>query len=636
MTTTLPTSFDIIALANECGYHEYCPSKSFTLYFIEEETSLDDQGRPSSPLIKIHVYYTTRGIMTQLGDHPTQGPNQLWRSNAYKDIKDLKDYFINPRKHTGKGYRTADKAVRGCTNCGELKQRTDYTSNQWRKGPDTNRCKDCVVTVDVARKEAGSARSALGDDLTNQLNNLDIGGDMNSITNDSTTTGGKPRRTPDNTLIIKNLSDNTITEHHLTEMFQPYIDPPKSNLLGITINHHRGLAFVDFDSSDPVHAAVKQQAHSPFTWNGQVLVVEQKSVEQRARSDRKKATVTALATATATGGKGNQQQQQQLSLTSDVLEKHNKAESKKSKSSKNNIRNNDFERRQFNCPDCPKHGRHANVFYKKVPKYKPVVKCPVCKKVSSKKCRRLLAVPRDQERGYGMYKCHNKLCGQSGWGSSRALYGVGQECHGCRDLGVPDMMITPFRMEVPRKPGAKKYGKGKGGNVGDKPMVRVPREPIQEDEEVDDFDAAYNDDDERRYKSAASNALVPDAVSTKSYDYRESASSNSNSRDDVSTLSTPVSVKKQVYPHKCSKCVTGECKNRVVPKSKIHDRSDGDTASTRSSVVTNSSIDKSEYVDRDDDFNSFEVEIDDDHHNDFNNNSNNNDNTTSDHSWVEV
>merc|ERR1719491_2765532 len=152
---------------------------------------------------------------------------------------------------------------------------------------------------------------------------------MNSTTNDSTTTGGKPRRNPDHTLVIKNLMDSTtITEHHLMEMFQPYLDhssslpPEEVQIMGITINNRRGLAFVDFDGSDPVHAAVKQHAHSPFTWNGQVLVVEQKSAEQRDRSNRKKAAVTALATATATGGKGNQQQQQQqqqqLSLTSDA------------------------------------------------------------------------------------------------------------------------------------------------------------------------------------------------------------------------------------------------------------------------------------------------------------------------------
>jgi len=214
----------------------------------------------------------------------------------------------------------------------------------------------------------------------------------------------------------------------------------------------------------------------------------------------------------------------------------------------------------------------------------------------------LLAVPRDKERGYGLFKCYNKLCQQSSWGSSRALYGVGQECHACRELGVPDMMIKPFRMEVPRKPGAKKYGKGRDG----KPMVRVPREPIQEDEEID-FDGSYNDNDERRYVSAGSNALAPDAVSTKSYEYREASSSTTSSLSDSQVRS----VKKQVYPHKCSKCSTGECKNRVVPKSKIHDRSDGDTASTRSSVVTNSTIDKSEFVDRDEDFNSFEVDIDD-------------------------
>ena len=108
MTTTLPAPTDIIALATDCGYQEYCPSKSCTLYFLEKEKKNGDGAHP--PLIKIHVYYTTRGIMTQLGDHPqhnTPGqPNQLWRSNAYQDITELQDYFLHPRQHTGKGYRT--------------------------------------------------------------------------------------------------------------------------------------------------------------------------------------------------------------------------------------------------------------------------------------------------------------------------------------------------------------------------------------------------------------------------------------------------------------------------------------------------------------------------------------------------
>ena len=115
-----PDNDDIISLAKECGYSEYRESVSATLYFIEDrddngnDGNNDDNGNGndddfellSRPLVKIHVYHTTRGIMTMLG-HPriAAGTNQLWRSNAYQDLADLKVFFDKPRQHTGKGYR---------------------------------------------------------------------------------------------------------------------------------------------------------------------------------------------------------------------------------------------------------------------------------------------------------------------------------------------------------------------------------------------------------------------------------------------------------------------------------------------------------------------------------------------------
>ena len=60
------------------------------------------------------------------------------------------------------------------------------------------------------------------------------------------------------------------------------------------------------------------------------------------------------------------------SLTADALQVHNKKNNQVSKK----VERGEMERRQFNCPLCPKEGRGKNVFFKKVPKVKPIVKCP--------------------------------------------------------------------------------------------------------------------------------------------------------------------------------------------------------------------------------------------------------------------
>ena len=92
----------------------------------------------------------------------------------------------------------------------------------------------------------------------------------------------RSKRDPDNTLVIKNLSDN-VKEHDIINMFQPFAVATKSRIVGTNLNHHRNLAFVDYDCVAPVNAALKKHAETPFEWNGKVLEVDQKTLEQRAR-----------------------------------------------------------------------------------------------------------------------------------------------------------------------------------------------------------------------------------------------------------------------------------------------------------------------------------------------------------------
>ena len=92
----------------------------------------------------------------------------------------------------------------------------------------------------------------------------------------------RTKRDPDNTLVIKNLSEN-IKEQDILNMFQPFATMTKTKIVGTNLNHHRLLAFVDYDSVAPVMAALKKHKETPFEWNGKVLEVDQKTQEQKAR-----------------------------------------------------------------------------------------------------------------------------------------------------------------------------------------------------------------------------------------------------------------------------------------------------------------------------------------------------------------
>ena len=435
-----PTFGEIQNLAKECGYDERRPSVSATLFFIERSPAY------GMPPVRINVYPTTRSLMTHL-NHPTAAANELWRSNAYDTLQELRTFLDNPRIHTGKGYRNARHAVRGCVQCGEMKKRTDFSNNQWGKGPDANKCADCVEIIQQKRKEAAAEAN---------------------------------------------------------------------------------------------------------------------------ESDEEEEGVTPT-------------------LTLDALEQHNNTTA--------SIINNDntLERRQFNCPACPQHGRGVYVFFKKVPALKPLVKCPQCKTATRGRCSRIYPIPRQAERGYGLFRC--RTC-QDKWGSSRAVANVGQECFTCVKQGRAGVMVTPFRLEVVKK------NKTAGGRGGPRGMRRVPREPIPEDQEDE---REYTPADGERNTTAGGAGGV--SSSAPSYDLEP------RDKNEPPAATRPAQKPSRIpegYRHKCAGCAKGLCKRRSVPKSQVHDVSDGDTISTRASVVTNSSVDKSEFVDRDEDFSGFLLEEEND------------------------
>lgn len=473
-----PQPVAIIELASRYGYKERRTEASATLFFAEINP---EHGMPP---VLMNIYYTTRSIMSYM-NHPASGTNEMWRSNAYKDLEELKTYFENPRRHSGKGYRNADKAIRGCVECGAFKERTEFSKNQWMKGPDSNKCKECVSQ----RKEERSV-----------------------------------------------ISSSTASE------------------------------CVDDDSSQLSEAMSGISLGDDFP-----------------------------------------------SLTEDLLSEHNEKEGKGERRSR-------LERRQFNCPECPKHGRGKFVFFKKVPAFKPIIKCPKCKRASRGNCTRLYPVPPKAEKGYGLFKC-TECDGK--WGSSRAIGNIGQECYTCKKNGKL-IFVKPFRLEV-----IQKKTKNNGGILGGGPrrMRRVPTEPIRETEEAQ---VPYSENDRMRNDNAAGNALASggkfDSNATdgfgggqgKSYTYeeREDGEIHKDTVDEdanavarsLSNVGVPSG-----YVHHCEGCASGLCKSRYLPKSLHHDVSDGNTVSTRASIMTNSSVDKTDYIDRDEDFTGFEGESDDWH-----------------------
>jgi hypothetical protein len=202
------------------------------------------------------------------------------------------------------------------------------------------------------------------------------------------------------------------------------------------------------------------------------------------------------------------------------------------------------------------------------------------------------------------YKGHF-LCGEckGTWGSSRAVGNIGQQCHGCVLSGNDGQYVTPFRIEM--------YRSGRGGlgiaGGGRRPagrrMRRKPKETISEDDEAP-ANVAYSASDGRRFRNGGGNALVSgsEGGAEKLFDWVDI-------KEELPTPEKASSSSSSIFPqmkHKCTGCASGICRRRDLPISGTHDVHDGDTASTSGSIFTNSQIDKSEFPDRDIDFNDWE------------------------------
>lgn len=107
--------------------------------------------------VRLNFWLSTGTVGSYL-DHPRQGKTQLFRRKI--SMSDASDIFNNPRRHTGKGYKTNNEPdpgsdtkkrkagspalyLRSCAQCGRSKPNEEYSKNQRRKGSSA-KCKSCV------------------------------------------------------------------------------------------------------------------------------------------------------------------------------------------------------------------------------------------------------------------------------------------------------------------------------------------------------------------------------------------------------------------------------------------------------------------------------------------------------------
>lgn len=337
---------------------------------------------------------------------------------------------------------------------------------------------------------------------------------------------------------------------------------------------------------DPRTHTGKGYRQSKNALSGCVKCGVQKKKKDFSLAQWKKGAAKCICKDCSSGGGNGDTEGQGLRLTAEALEQHNSVTIKNE--------NKTLERRQFNCPVCPREGRGKHVFFKKVPQMKPICKCPKCKKIKQSDVERLYPIPKGEEKGYGHYRC---LGCKSTWGSSRAIANVGQECHSCNIAGKPNVFIKPFRVEV-YKSGHNGGIAGGGVRPAGRRMKRVPKEPINEDSATD---GAYSSSDALRFqaKGGGSNSLDR-KTATSSFDWQPVNGDEEKAGKETAPLNSRLA---QYKPqHKCEGCATGICRSRKLPVSGIHDLHDGDTASTSGSIMTNSVVDKSEFPDRDIDF----------------------------------
>ena len=86
------------------------------------------------------------------------------------------------------------------------------------------------------------------------------------------------------TLVIKNIDPETV-ESEIRALFEPFATVTQSKVVGCTVSSNRGIAFVDYDSSEPVVKAVDQQLLAAFYVRERKLEIYQKTAEQRPRSN---------------------------------------------------------------------------------------------------------------------------------------------------------------------------------------------------------------------------------------------------------------------------------------------------------------------------------------------------------------
>ena len=93
--------------------------------------------------------------------------------------------------------------------------------------------------------------------------------------------GGK--RDPECTLVIKNIDGETV-ESEILNLFVPFAAVTKTKVVDWSVSANRGIAFVDYDSTEPVLKAVDQQSLATFWLRDRKLEIYQKTAEQQPRT----------------------------------------------------------------------------------------------------------------------------------------------------------------------------------------------------------------------------------------------------------------------------------------------------------------------------------------------------------------
>ena len=135
----LPTRKEIIERASQLGYEQSNnrPTKNGVLYFTYTEF------RGTENKINIHVWFNTKTVMTNV-NHPRHGRKQLFRKDAYTNIKTLSVYFVNPRVHTEFGYSSKMNAKAICNSCAKRLYREEFSENEWKKVGRNNESVRCI------------------------------------------------------------------------------------------------------------------------------------------------------------------------------------------------------------------------------------------------------------------------------------------------------------------------------------------------------------------------------------------------------------------------------------------------------------------------------------------------------------